>query len=135
LNIMEKLLPWIQDGNDDVADEKSEERKRQERNHGPVKMRTMSNGQVRRAILRQQKTAERKRAKAYRRRWMDNRQAIAALRGQLEVVAAIKNSSGLYRVGQSPELMRITHEHLTKVYGSVDAAVAHYEAIMAEAGA
>jgi hypothetical protein len=133
LNIMEKLLPWTQDGNDDVADEKSEERKRQERNHGPVKMRTMSNGQVRRAVLRQQKTAERKRAKAFRRRWMDNRQAIAALRGQLQIVGAVPFSDPTLAVSQDDPKHAGVVRVLVQRYGSVQAAVERYEAIMAEA--
>lgn len=120
MNIMEKLLPWRHADETEGAVEEREP-KRTERTHGPVKMRRMTNGQMRRAYFRAQETAERKRAVAFRRRWMDNRQAVAVLRGQLEVLD--KRSV--------PAIER----DLTEKFGSVDEARVKYAEILAEAGA
>lgn len=123
MNIMEKLLPWTHAG-DDVEGAEPREAKRTERTHGPVKMRSMSNGQIRRAIQRQQATAQRKKAKAFRRRWMDNRQNVAVLRGQLATLAE----------GASPACAAIERV-LVERFGSVEAAQEQYDGIVAEASA
>ena len=100
--------------------------------HGPRKVSYLSQGQYSRLVKRGAASQQRKATRRFRRQWMANELAVAKLRGQLETVAAIKTPSGRYLVGQSGELMRITHEHLEKVYGSVEAATEHYLALVAE---
>jgi hypothetical protein len=118
---MEKLVPSVYGENDGDVVEDFEEPKKGVKTHGPVKMRSMSNGQIRRMMQRQQATQQRKNAVSFRRRWMDNRLAVAVLRGQLEVLD--KRSV--------PAIER----DLVAKFGSVDEARAKYAQIIAEAKA
>jgi hypothetical protein len=132
LNIMDKLLPWTK--SDDVEDVTEGGLKRPERNHGPRPTRTMSSGQIRRAIERQGKTRHRKMVVKHRRTWMDNRHSVAILRGQLQAVGEIPYADGRVADGALAASRKgLTIEDiLVERYGSVERALEIYKAIEAE---
>lgn len=98
------------------------ERLAAQRNHGPRPVRTMTNGQIRRAIERDGRTRHRKQTQRFRRSWMDHRLAVAVLRGQLATIDE----------GRSPVIPAIERV-LVETFGSVDAAREKYAAILGEA--
>lgn len=128
MNIMEKLVPHLKSDEVDDVDEFDARQKRLERNHGPRKTRPFSNGQIRRMIERQGTTRRRKMAVNQRRMWMDNRQRVAALRGQLQVVSALPLSDGTFVEEPRADIVRL----LVQRYGSVVKAAETYAAIEAE---
>lgn len=132
MNILEKLLPWSKS---DELESAESDPQRPARNHGPVKTRPITNGQIRRSIMRQQKTAQRKVQIAHRRRWMDNRHSVAVLRGQLQAVGEIPYADGTFADGKAAAARKgLTIEDvLCERYGSVERARQQYDAIMAEA--
>jgi hypothetical protein len=118
VNILD-MMPNFKSSEDD--DELVQHDPRGVKSQGPRKVKYMTNGQVRRAQARAQATAARKANKRYRRSWMRNELAFAILRGQLEVMAHQPETDGT-RI--------LVERHLTKAYGSVEAATKHFEAIV-----
>lgn len=117
---------------DQQDEDAARERKRLVPKNGPQRLKFMTSGQVRRTVARGKASEQRKANVRYRKQWMQNQHRIAVLRGQLETLGSIKTPSGQYLTGQSPESMRIVHEHLTLVYGSVENAEQRYAEILAE---
>lgn len=100
--------------------------------HGPQKFRYITAGQQRRQVVRDELTKRRKASLRHRRAWMQNRRAIAALRGQLQVVGVVPFSDPDLVVSQDSALHRTVVRHLEKVYGSVEAAAEHYRTLLNE---
>lgn len=93
--------------------------------NGPANFKSITTGQYRRTLTREKVGSQRKANLRHRRKWMANRQAVAALRGQLSVV--------LTPQGHPAALVANAEKQLVAAYGSVDEAAAHYAAVMAEA--
>lgn len=129
MNIMEKLLPWTK--SDDLDEVEEGGLRRPARNHGPVKMRTATNGQIRRGVMRQMETRRRKVNLKHRRTWMDNRLSVSVLRGQLQAVGEIPYANGTFADGQAAAARKgLTIEDvLVERYGSVEKALEIYKAI------
>lgn len=93
--------------------------------NGPRPVVWMTNGQYRRMVVRDKKAQQRKANSRYRRQWMRNQVAIAALRGQLSIVKS--------PTGHPAALVANAEKHLELVYGGVDEAQAHYDTVIASA--
>lgn len=93
------------------------------KSQGPFRLRHVTNGQIRRARIRTIEAGRRKETKRYRRRFMDNRLAIAILRGQLRILATTSAGDREHR--------RI-EKTLEERYGSVQNAQEHFDRIEAE---
>lgn len=113
------------------------EKQRPGRNHGPVKTRSLTNGQIRRMVERERASQKRKANRRFRRQWMDNRLNTAILRGQLAALdkAALLPAEGSGYDPLYPARVLPIVDDLTAKYGSVDAAQAAYDEILAEAAA
>ena len=101
------------------------------RNHGPVKTRSFTNGQIRRMMQREAQTAHKHQVLRTRRAWMDKRMGLAVLRGQLQVVTALPLNDGTYADIDHPSVPAITRA-LVEQYGSVSAAAEVYGATLAD---
>lgn len=99
--------------------------------HGPQKFRYITAGQQRRQVVRDELTKRRKASLRHRRAWMQNRRAIAALRGQLQVVGML-NFASPDTVAVSEALVANATKQLEKVYGSVGEAFEHYRTLLNE---
>ena len=88
---------------------------------GMGRIKTQSAGQLRRAEARAHATDQRKNRGRYKKSWFRNQQAIARLRGQIDVLDAPDRFSAA--------LVANTEQRLVEVYGSVDAAREHWAKI------
>jgi hypothetical protein len=126
LNILSKLLGYDDEHDHEVDGPKGR------KSLGPQRVTFMSNGQIRRAQVRRQKAQRRKATKRFRRDWMRNQWNVAVLRSRLQIVGAIPFADPDLVVSQDDG----THKHavavLTEQYGSVEAALEHYESILRE---
>lgn len=94
---------------------------------GMGRYKTPSQGQLRRRAERQFRSEARKSRSKYKRNWMRNRQAIARLRGQMQVIGVIPYASADFV--PTPSTVQNTVVRLEQAYGSVDAAIAHWQKI------
>jgi hypothetical protein len=101
------------------------------KSQGPFRLRVVTAGQQRRAAVRREATAKRKRNEGYRRKWMMNQLRIAVLRGQLQVVGALDFADPDFVISQDSALHHNVVKHLIKTYGSVEAAHEHYLEVVA----
>lgn len=97
--------------------------------HGPQRSRTVTNGQARRLQARRAASQKRKTNRRFRRDWMRNERAFNTLRSQLLVVVGTFDR-GTYDF--PADLVDNVTRHLGEVYGSVEAAEGHFEALSAE---
>lgn len=98
--------------------------------HGPQRFRTVTNGQLRRAQARYAAAQKRKTNKRYRREWMRNGRAFVVLQQQLTVVGALPSNHYAEQ-----DLVDNVERHLVEVYGSVEKALAYFEAVAIERAA
>lgn len=132
MDLMRFMPNWRRHDADDTP---AEERRNDAPKHGPRKVRYFTNGQMRRMVVRQQKAQTRKANRRFRRQWMANQQAVANLRGQLQVVGAIPFYDPDVVVSQDAPLHKACVKVLVERYGGVAEALEHYQAIEAERAA
>lgn len=128
-----KVLSYLRTGDSATPTEKeaTAERAANAPKHGPATPRFLSAGQMRRMATRERKARARKTTRRYHKSWMDNKLAVATLRGQLQVVGAIPGHDG-NPVPTTPASFENALVGLADKYDSIAAAVAHYESILAE---
>lgn len=127
MNLLQNLkMPGVF-GDNVIADETAKPGPKGRPSLGPQRYKTVSAGQQRRAQARFVATARRKTNLRYRRSWMQNERAFAALRGQLQVVGLLP-----YTVDVAEDLILNVEVELEKRYGSLREALAHYETLVAE---
>lgn len=100
--------------------------------HGPQRLRTFSNGQIRRMRVRAQKASRRKATSRYRRDFMRNELAVASLCGRLQVVGALPFSDPDLVVSQDHPMYGAAAHSLVEQYGSVADALETYDKIETE---
>lgn len=99
--------------------------------HGPQSLRLLTNGQIRRAQDRAQKSRRRKTTSRYRRGWMANQLQIAYLRGNLQAVGLVAYH-GHRKVDPESASFKTATKTLEDKYGSVAEALTKYNDIMLE---
>lgn len=95
--------------------------------HGPVKMRTISAGQQRRAVDRARAAHSRKATRRNRREWHQTQQALATLRGQLQTLGLLPWADGSLAAGDPTTVGKVTL-YLEEAWGTTDAALEAYQA-------
>jgi hypothetical protein len=117
------------------TEEKTETRKpRGVKSLGPQTFRTQSNGQYRRQALREIAARRSKTNKRTIRNWLRNQQAIAVLRGQLQVIGVVPFHDSDRKVSMDTPMYRNTLRAVEKTYGGVSQAATRYADILRSQG-
>lgn len=97
--------------------------------NGPVKYKTMTNGQVRRMQARNQRKGQMDAYKEQRRNYLSREAERATLRGMLQSLGYVE-----YVVEQHPDAGRVARAQkwAKEKYGSIENAVERYEALSGE---
>lgn len=109
--------------------EEVKEEKRNPYPNGPVKYKTMTNGQVRRMQARGRRKGQERAFKEQRRNYLNREAERAALRGMLQVLGYVD-----YVIDQHPDAGRIARAQkwAEAKYGDLETAIARYEHLSGE---
>lgn len=122
-----KNIPGLRQADQEAKQEEAEKKVNPYPN-GPVTYKVPTNGQLRRAAVRRQRTAERKRIQKLRRQHWALRQEVAVLQARLVAVGNLPNGHGEMEPSTGKRADKATAA-LTDQYGSVDEARARLDAI------